>query len=478
LSLATRIGPYRILRLINRGGQGSVYLGYDGRLQRRVAIKIYPLPSRRAARRRCLREARMVAALHSPKVVQVFDLRESREHLALVMEYVPGCDLEEFLSAVRPTLHSVLAIATDIAGALAVMRQHRIVHGDLKAGNILISDSGRIKLTDFGIARDGGAISSEGSRSAVSPEQYLGKPLDIRSDLFSLGCLLYRMLGGTHPFCRGNRLDPQLLLEGEPRPLGELVPPDLMPPPELFELVRALLKKDPAERPANTHQVRRALRQIARDVPMEAGGGLLREARPCFRRESREDIPPQIPPDLLRAGRSRLEVRSVPGELASLVPWPRGRFGQRLTAAGITLLAVGAVALVLNRWPTAVYVEEPQIRVNGAVELPGEISPSWLARETLESVRAGLGPLKPTGPGAPLQTRILYAPGAAAEHKRDRVPAERLAIGLRCSEELCVYSITRERRNGGEQRQVVLFPDMPLDQWRRLMRGAVLSLYR
>lgn len=94
----TRVGPYRILRLINRGGQGSVYLGYDQRLGRRVAIKIGRLPQRRAARRRFLHEARLVASIQSAKVVQIHDVIESSEHLALVMEYVPGC-------GISPRLH-------------------------------------------------------------------------------------------------------------------------------------------------------------------------------------------------------------------------------------------------------------------------------------------------------------------------------------------------------------------------------------
>jgi serine/threonine protein kinase len=171
MSTASRLGPYRIMRLINQGGQGSVYLGYDSRLQRRVAIKVYTLPGQRAARKQCLREAQLVAAIHSPKVVQVYDVIDSPEHLALVMEYVPGCDLEEFLSSVRPSLGSILAICADIAGALAVIRQQRIVHGDLKASNILIADTGRVKLTDFGIARVAGqGLDTAGSRTAVSPE--------------------------------------------------------------------------------------------------------------------------------------------------------------------------------------------------------------------------------------------------------------------------------------------------------------------
>ena len=123
-----RVGPYRIIRLVNRGGQGSVYLGYDKRLQRRVAIKVYPLPVQRNSRRQLLKEARVVASLDSPRIVQIYDVIESQEHIAMVMEYVPGCDLEEFLTAVRPSLASILVIAGDLAAALSVARQQQIVH--------------------------------------------------------------------------------------------------------------------------------------------------------------------------------------------------------------------------------------------------------------------------------------------------------------------------------------------------------------
>ena len=143
------------------------------------------------------------------------------------MEYVPGCNLEEFLTAVRPSLASVVTVGVDIAGALALARQQHIVHGDVKAGNVLITESGRAKLTDFGISRISGAGAprqwAAGSFSALSPEQFLGQPLDERADLFALGSLLYRMLSGEQPFFRDGGLDPDLLLKRAPRPLQEVV---------------------------------------------------------------------------------------------------------------------------------------------------------------------------------------------------------------------------------------------------------------
>jgi eukaryotic-like serine/threonine-protein kinase len=304
------VGPYRILRLINQGGQGSVHLGYDKRLHRRVAIKIYRLPDSRKARKQLLYEARIVASIQSPKVVQIHDVIESGTHLAMIMEYVPGCSLEEFLNKVRPSLASLLTIGADVAGALALARQNHIVHGDVKAANVLITESGRAKLTDFGISRSSSDGRSSrwaaGSLSALSPEQFLGKPLDERADLFALGSLLYRMLCGQQPFFKNGQLDPQQLLKKPPRPLVEMVTGDVELPDPLVNIISALLEKDPQNRPPNTRRVRQVFRTVLLGLPVSAGNSLLREARPYFRRESPDDIPPLIPEDLAQQGRSAL----------------------------------------------------------------------------------------------------------------------------------------------------------------------------
>ena len=106
------VGPYRILRHLKKGGQGNVFLGYDARLHRKVAIKIYRLPPSRAGRRLLLKEARLVADIQSPRVVAIHDVIESDEHLALVMEYVAGCTLEEFLNDTHPlVVHRALCLS-------------------------------------------------------------------------------------------------------------------------------------------------------------------------------------------------------------------------------------------------------------------------------------------------------------------------------------------------------------------------------
>lgn len=468
-----RVGPYRILRLVNRGSQGSVYLGYDKRLHRRVAIKIYPLPAERAARKRLLSEAQLVASMQSPKVVQIHDVIESREHLAMVMEYVPGCDLEEFLCSVRPSLSSILTISADIAGALTVARQQHIVHGDLKAANVLVATNGRVKLTDFGIARRPAATAtSAGSLSSVSPEQYLGKALNERSDLFSLGCLLYRMVSGVQPFYRDGRLDSRALLEQTPTSLEELVPADADLPQDLVGLVTSLLQKEPADRPSNTRVVRQVLRRVSRNIPLAASNSLLEEARPCFRPESAEDIPPAVPADLGREGRSTL----VTGGSAERTGWRLNLFAWRWLLGGAGLCtAIGLVFFAtLPPVETSVHIEAPVMRVADGVELPREISSHWLVQEVAGAMRERLGPLHVSGPIGATPVTTLYADPRLRAPKE---PAEQLELGLRCVDLLCVFAVTRNWKGQQANQQAVLFPDMSAQQWRDIVRTTTLALY-
>ena len=366
----------------------------------------------------------------------------------------------------------MLTICSDIAGALAVTRQQRIVHGDLKASNILITEAGRVKLTDFGISRFAGDASvGAGSFSAVSPEQYRGEPVDIRSDLFVLGCLMYRMLTGQEPFCRGGKLDPGLLLESQPALLPELLAPESIAPGELVTLMEALLQKDPGQRPANTHEVRRVLRDVSRTVPLAACNSLQEEAGPCFRQESAEDIPPRIPAELAREGRSRMETAAGSGILYRL----RGRQGRTALLACLPLLLVAVLSLYLFKGATSIHIERPLLQIEANTELPEELSSDWLVNETLAALRMQLGDIAPKGPGAGVQESTFYSP--SAEQARPRPPQETLQIGLRCHSGLCVYGVTRECGDETGYQQAVMFPDMSLSQWRQLIRSAIEALY-
>jgi hypothetical protein len=474
------VGPYRILRLINRGGQGRVYLGYDKRLHRRVAIKIYRLPSTRRARKQLLQEARAVASIQSPKVVQIHDVIESDTHLALVMEYVPGCSLEEFLAQARPSLASVLTVGTDVAGALALARQQRIVHGDVKAGNVLIAPNGRAKLTDFGISRttsDCAALPGlAGSHSALSPEQLLGQPLDERADLFALGALLYRMLSGQQPFYANGQFEPQLLLKCAPRPLHEVVSGDVELPDELVDIIDALLQKEPERRPANTRVVRQILRKVVRSLPVSSANSLQREARACFRAELPEDIPPLIPEDLGAQGHSALlqggSWREVLGRQLKLLHWPART---ALIGAVLAVLTV-AVGLTLHNAVTPVRFGRPYITATENTALRPDVSQTWLVEEVKSVLRERLGNMRVVGPVGAEPRTVYYSGGEPKNWNESTEQVFQLA--LRCSEDLCVFSLSREQQGVKISRQGVLFPDMSVMQWREIIRETTLALYR
>ena len=157
------IGRYHIQREIAEGGQGRVLLGYDPRLKRRVAVKLYRLPDQRQSRRQVLREARRSALLESPRITRIYDVLVAGNDLAIIMQYVPGCDLREVLRGTRLSLQAALSIASDIAAALSVAKRFETVHGDIKPANILIDDSGRAMLTDFGVAQVGDGSTPGGS---------------------------------------------------------------------------------------------------------------------------------------------------------------------------------------------------------------------------------------------------------------------------------------------------------------------------
>lgn len=474
------VGPYRILRLIRRGGQGSVFLGYDKRLHRKVAIKIYPLPAARGSRRQLLREARLVASIQSHKVVQIHDVIESDTHVALVMEYVPGCSLEEFLAAQLPSLGSVLSISADIAGALALARQQHIVHGDVKAGNVLITESGRAKLTDFGIARstteEGSGKWAAGSPQALSPEQFLGQPLDERADLFALGALMYRMLSGEHPFFRNGQLDPQLLVERPLRPLRDAMGAAAELPEPLADIISAMLEKDPQRRPRNTRRVRQVLRLVLLSLPVSAANTLAAEARPFFRPESPEDIPPLIPETLGQQGRSALPATGTRAQRLRQ-RWRALRRPAR-AAIGLVLIALFAMPLgiTLSETVTPVRFTKPQTSIAADVELPPEVSRAWLLREVKHVLHEELGNMRVLGPVGTDPRTVLYANGAPRGWNEG--PEQIFHLTLRCGEGLCVFAITRERDGARDNRQATLFPDMPLHQWQEIVRDTTLSLYR
>ncbi|MEM0953569.1 MAG: serine/threonine-protein kinase [Pseudomonadota bacterium] len=242
------VGPYRLLRHVNSGGEGAVYVAEDTRLGRRVAAKLKPLPEDPLAQTQAVAEARALAALNDPLIVQIYDVLELEDQLAVVMEYVDGEDLARLITRERLSMPSALALGQDICHALTVAHDAGLLHGDLKPGNILVTPEARIKLTDFGLRGF--------SRSATSPEQRRGSTPDWRSDLFALGTVLHAVLLGPVP---------DAILAGADT-TGVLTGHDALPD-SLAALLESLLQGEPALRPASALAVRLELLALARAYP-------------------------------------------------------------------------------------------------------------------------------------------------------------------------------------------------------------------
>jgi tRNA A-37 threonylcarbamoyl transferase component Bud32 len=264
------IGDYRIEAILGQGGIGIVYRASDQSLHRDVAIKVLrpALADDASMRERFLREARTAAALRHDHVVAVYGVGQHAQQPYLVMEYIPGGSLaDRLVRKGRLPNAEVVRLGIEVALGLAAAHAKGIVHRDVKPGNILWdAERARYKLTDFGLAKaldDVGLTQTgtvAGTPEFLSPEQAEGSVADARSDLFSLGAVLYAACAGTSPFHADSSL-------GALHRVRTYAPPDLTQvrddcPPELAKLVACLLAKDPQRRYASATEVAEELRQI------------------------------------------------------------------------------------------------------------------------------------------------------------------------------------------------------------------------
>jgi serine/threonine protein kinase len=261
-----RLGGYRVLRVLGAGGMGIVLHAEDLQLGRPAALKVLrpALAAGASARQRFLREAKASAAMRHDNVVTIYQVGEDRGVPFLAMELLEGETLEDRLQREgRLPAAEVVRIGRQAAIGLAAAHAHGLIHRDVKPGNLFL-EMGRVKLLDFGLARAAegemhltqtGAIL--GTPAYMSPEQARGEAVDARSDLFSLGCVLYRACTGRLPFRGTNPSAILLALTTEqPRP-PRADNPDV--PPGLSALVLRLLAKDPARRPVSAREVADAL---------------------------------------------------------------------------------------------------------------------------------------------------------------------------------------------------------------------------
>jgi Tol biopolymer transport system component len=260
LGPGAQIGSFRIEQELGRGGAGVVYLAQDTKLDRSVAIKSLPpeVKDNPKALSRFTREARVLASLNHPNIATIYDELEEAQGLTyLVLEYVPGQTLAERIAKGSLKLEEALTIALQIAEAVAAAHEHDVIHRDLKPGNIKITQEGKVKVLDFGLAKVvGGEATNQqttitelgrviGTPAYMSPEQARGKPTDKRCDIWSFGCVLYEMLTGRVPF-EGETVSDTLanVLQKEPdwRALSQDVSANIR------VLLRRCLEKDPCRR--------------------------------------------------------------------------------------------------------------------------------------------------------------------------------------------------------------------------------------
>jgi serine/threonine-protein kinase len=393
------IGPYRLARQLGRGGMGEVFLAWDERLGRRVAVKrILRDTPRPQDRERLLREARAAARLSHPAVVQVYDLVEDPAGDAIVMEYVEGRTLRALLAEGLPPVGVAVRMAREIVEGLAAAHAAGLVHRDLKAENVVVTPDGHAKILDFGIAKvpDGEGLTGQGvvlgTAHAMSPEQARGGEVDARSDLFSLGILLYELLTGAAPFRGSNSLDElQRVISHSPTPVSRLRPEI---PPALSRLVDRLLSKRREDRPRNAAEVARELASVSSSpelameaLPEETGSTLV-----------------EVPGGFLLAGQGQASSTSL---------------GSRRLP--IALLAVLLIFLTLSSgWllqrepsePLRVAVLAP--RIAGGTEEDSGILNAGLLNATLSTLSSleGLAPLDPSQVGSadtPLEAARIAA---------------------------------------------------------------------
>ena len=280
-SLAGRtLAHYRIGTAIGAGGMGEVYRATDTKLARDIALKVLPHdmasdPDRLA---RFQREARAVAALNHPNIVTIYSVEESENVHFITMELIEGKPLDRLISAEGLAADRIIEIAGAIAEALAAAHEKGIVHRDLKPANVMVTNEGRVKVLDFGLAKDVGAqtggditLTSPGRTQAgmvmgtpayMSPEQVSGQPLDHRSDIFSFGVVLHEMVTGRRPF--EGRSSAELIssiLRDTPPSVTD-ARPEL--PSDLARVIRRCLEKDPRYRVQTARDVSNEFRDLTR----------------------------------------------------------------------------------------------------------------------------------------------------------------------------------------------------------------------
>lgn len=336
--IGSQINQYKIQEKIGSGGQGTVYKALDTKLNRTVVIKVLPpeLTAKTANFKRFEREAQLCSQLDHPNICTIYDFHEANGVFYIAMGYVEGKNVRQLVGGRPLELKSALSIAIQVADALAYAHSKNIIHRDIKAGNVMVTSSGQVKILDFGLAklledeaeeRTKGLDKTEitelgipyGTATYAAPEQAKGERADHRSDIFSTGVLLYEMLTGIWAFQGKTVIDVRhQVLHGTPSPLADMRREPL--PPHLQQIVDKALAKEPRNRYQKISVMRDELRAVLQEytgtrtvedtfAPSHVDGSVVKRAwtwitgksvpDSSFSRSASGSNPPSFAPDVI-----------------------------------------------------------------------------------------------------------------------------------------------------------------------------------
>jgi hypothetical protein len=342
--IGRKLANYRIVSLLGRGGMGEVYLAEDNRLRRKVALKLLPAQFTNDAERvrRFKREAAAASATNHPNILTIHEIGQIEQTHYLVTEFVAGETLRQRLTQGRVQLMAALEVGVQVASALEAAHEAGIIHRDIKPENIMLRPDGLVKILDFGLAKltdhsrpeiDNQASTIVGASTEagvvmgtpryMSPEQARGVKMDGRTDIFSLGVVLYEMIAGQAPFAGATTADViAAILEREPAPLTQYLPEA---PRELEYIFSRALHKDCEQRYQMVKDLLLDLKSLKQDLEFEA------KRRPFARPEA---------PSRVGSGQEAIEPAAAPGRAISFRRFVTRRWVLVAGALAFTLIAM------------------------------------------------------------------------------------------------------------------------------------------
>jgi TolB-like protein/tetratricopeptide (TPR) repeat protein/predicted Ser/Thr protein kinase len=346
----SQVGNHRILSALGAGGMGEVYLAEDTRLGRKVALKVLAshLPADVQSTARLRREARVASALDHPNICTIYEVGAAAGRSFISMQYVEGDTVQRLLEEGPLKVDRLLSVALQVAEAMRAAHAHGIIHRDIKPSNIMVTSRGEVKVLDFGVAKllgpDSSGLEPEltssgtmvGTPAYLSPEQAGGVPVDRRSDIFSLGIVLYEMATGRVPFTGSSATDVMHAIIHEPHPTVRVADAEI--PAGLATVIDRALRKAPAERYQSAEEMIAALRAVTESIDASADH-IAHDAQVDALARSSSRVAKAIPAWLRRSERPAWRVGLGVG-LIALIGVIAGIVGRPVRSTAIDSVAV------------------------------------------------------------------------------------------------------------------------------------------